>query len=59
MQITKDIRSRIMDKDLSFNGRNIKIITRNEHVTLKAEVPALPEYHPARAGIGGSTVRVD
>jgi osmotically-inducible protein OsmY/sporulation protein YlmC with PRC-barrel domain len=44
MQITKDIRSGIMDKDLSFNAKNIKIITRNEHVTLKGVVESDEEH---------------
>lgn len=38
LQITKDIRSSIMDADLSFNAKNIKIITRSENVTLKGVV---------------------
>lgn len=38
IQITKDIRSSIMDTDLSFNAKNIKVITRNEHVTLRGVV---------------------
>ncbi len=38
VQITKDIRAGIMDADLSFNAKNIKIITNNEHVTLKGVV---------------------
>jgi sporulation protein YlmC with PRC-barrel domain len=44
VQITKDIRSGIMDKDLSFNAKNIKIITRNEHVTLKGVVESDEEH---------------
>lgn len=44
MQITKDIRSGIMDTDLSFNAKNIKIITRNEHVTLKGVVESHAEH---------------
>lgn len=44
VQITKDIRSGIMDKDLSFNAKNIKIITRNEHVTLKGVVESVEEH---------------
>lgn len=44
MQITKDIRSGIMEKDLSFNAKNIKIITRNEHVTLKGVVESHAEH---------------
>jgi len=44
VQITKDIRSSIMDKDLSFNAKNIKIITQNEHVTLKGVVESHDEH---------------
>ena len=44
IQITKDIRSGIMGKDLSFNAKNIKIITRNEHVTLKGVVASSDEH---------------
>lgn len=44
VQITKDIRSGIMDKNLSFNAKNIKIITRNEHVTLKGVVESDAEH---------------
>jgi hypothetical protein len=44
VQITKDIRTSIMDKDLSFNAKNIKIITRNEHVTLKGVVESDDEH---------------
>ncbi len=44
VQITKDIRSGIMDADLSFNAKNIKIITRDEHVTLKGVVESHAEH---------------
>jgi sporulation protein YlmC with PRC-barrel domain len=44
VQITKDIRSGIMDTDLSFNAKNIKIITRNENVTLKGVVESHAEH---------------
>ncbi len=44
VQITKDIRSGIMETDLSFNAKNIKIITRNEHVTLKGVVESDAEH---------------
>lgn len=43
IQITKDIRSSIMDTDLSFNAKNIKVITQNEHVTLKGVVKSEAE----------------
>jgi sporulation protein YlmC with PRC-barrel domain len=44
VQITKDIRSGIMNTDLSFNAKNIKIITRNENVTLKGVVESHAEH---------------
>lgn len=44
IQITKDIRSSIMDKELSFNAKNIKIITRNEYVSLKGVVESEAEH---------------
>lgn len=44
MQITKDIRSGIMDADLSFNAKNIKIITRDGNVTLKGVVESHAEH---------------
>jgi sporulation protein YlmC with PRC-barrel domain len=53
VQITKDIRSSIMDGDLSFNAKNIKIITRNEHVTLKGVVESHAE-HQAILKIAGN-----
>lgn len=53
VQITKDIRSGIVDKDLSFNAKNIKIITRNEHVTLKGVVESHAE-HQAILKIAGN-----
>lgn len=53
VQITKDIRSSIMDADLSFNAKNIKIITQNEHVTLKGVVESDAE-HQAILKIAGN-----
>jgi len=44
VQITKDIRSGIIGTDLSFNAKNIKIITRNENVTLKGVVESSAEH---------------
>lgn len=44
VQITKDIRSAIMNSDLSFNAKNIKIITQNEQVTLKGIVESVTEH---------------
>jgi osmotically-inducible protein OsmY len=40
VQITQDIRSAVVGADLSFNARNIKIITKDEHVTPMGEVAA-------------------
>jgi sporulation protein YlmC with PRC-barrel domain len=53
VQITKDIRSEIMGRELSFNSKNIKIITRNEHVTLKGVVASDAE-HQAILKIAGN-----
>lgn len=53
LRITKNIRSGIMDTDLSFNAKNIKIITRNENVTLKGVVESQSE-HQAILKIAGS-----
>jgi len=53
VQITKNIRSGIMDSDLSFNAKNIKIITLNEHVTLKGVVGSDAE-HKAILRIAGN-----
>ena len=44
IQITKDIRSTIVSSDLSFNAKNIKIITNDEHVTLKGVVETQAEH---------------
>lgn len=53
VQITKDIRASIMGADLSFNAKNIKIITQNEHVTLKGVVESDAE-HKAILKIAGN-----
>ncbi len=58
VQITKDIRSSIMAADLSFNAKNIKIITRNEHVTLKGVVESHDE-HKAILKIAGNHAMTD
>ena len=44
LQITKNIRAGIMGQELSFNAKNIKIITRDEHVTLKGVVESESEH---------------
>ncbi len=44
VQITKDIREGIMNSEMSFNAKNIKIITRNEHVNLKGVVESDTEH---------------
>ncbi len=44
VQITKDIRQGIMNSEMSFNAKNIKIITRNEHVNLKGVVESHTEH---------------
>ncbi len=44
IQITKDIRAAIVSSDLSFNAKNIKIITRDEKVFLKGVVETSAEH---------------
>jgi sporulation protein YlmC with PRC-barrel domain len=44
IQITKDIRSSIINSDMSFNAKNIKIITKNESVILKGVVETSAEH---------------
>lgn len=44
IQITKDIRSSIIATELSFNAKNIKIITKNEHVFLRGVVENHSEH---------------
>ncbi len=44
VQITKDIRTSIMDTEMSFNAKNIKIITHNENVVLKGVVESDAEH---------------
>jgi len=44
VQITKDIRAEVMATDLSFNAKNIKIITKDENVVLKGVVENHAEH---------------
>jgi osmotically-inducible protein OsmY len=44
IQITKDIRSSIIATELSFNAKNIKIITKDEHVFLRGVVENHSEH---------------
>jgi len=44
VQITKDIRSAIVATDLSFNAKNVKIITKDENVVLKGVVESKEEH---------------
>jgi sporulation protein YlmC with PRC-barrel domain len=44
IKITKDIRSAIMDKDLSFDAKNVKIITNEGRVILKGVVKNHEEH---------------
>lgn len=53
LQITQDIRSGIMGSELSFNAKNVKVITLNEHVTLKGVVGSDAE-HKAILRIAGN-----
>jgi osmotically-inducible protein OsmY len=55
VQITKNIRSAIMDTDLSFNAKNIKIITRNENVILKGVVESHVEHEKILKIVGNYT----
>ena len=41
---TKDIRSALMDTQLSFNAKNVKIITRDGKVTLRGVVNSHDEH---------------
>jgi hyperosmotically inducible periplasmic protein len=43
-ELTRQIRSGIMDTDLSFNAKNVKIITRDGQVTLKGVVKNHDEH---------------
>lgn len=53
VQITRDIRTGIMDSELSFNAKNIKVMTLNEHVTLDGVVGSVAE-HKAILKIAGN-----
>ena len=44
IKMTKDIRSGIMDTDMSSNAKNIKIVSRNERVTLNGVVDSHDEH---------------
>jgi osmotically-inducible protein OsmY len=44
LKMTRNIRSSIMDSDLSFNAKNIKIVTKNGHVTLRGVVQSHKEH---------------
>ncbi|RYD41529.1 MAG: BON domain-containing protein, partial [Verrucomicrobiaceae bacterium] len=44
LKTTKDLRSAVVDADLSFNAKNIKIITNNGHVTLRGVVETKDEH---------------
>ncbi len=44
IQITKNIRAEIVASDLSFNAKNIKIITKDEKVVLKGVVESAAEH---------------
>lgn len=55
VQITKNIRSAIMETDLSFNAKNIKIITRNENVILKGVVESHVEHEKILKIVGNYT----
>ncbi len=44
LKTTKDLRAAVVDSDLSFNAKNIKIITRDGHVTLRGVVDSTAEH---------------
>lgn len=44
VKTTKDIRAAVVDADLSFNAKNIKIITNDGHVTLRGVVENKDEH---------------
>ena len=44
LNLTKDIRSAVVGADLSFNAKNIKIISNNSHVTLRGVVESEDEH---------------
>lgn len=44
LKTTKDLRSAVVDSDLSFNAKNIKIITRDGHVTVRGVVDSAAEH---------------
>jgi osmotically-inducible protein OsmY len=44
LKTTKDIRNDIINTDLSFDAKNIKVITKNGHVTLKGVVKDHSEH---------------
>lgn len=58
VKTTKDLRSALMDADLSFNAKNIKVITRDGHVTLRGVVNSAAE-HAAVVKIVGKQVKAD
>jgi hypothetical protein len=59
IKITKDIRSEVVKQDgLSFNAKNIKIITKDGHVTLAGLVDSSEELH-ALVKIAGQHVNAD
>ena len=43
VKITADIRAKVMDADLSVNGRNVKIMTQDGRVTLRGPVDSALE----------------
>ena len=43
IKVTQAIRKSLMEKEMSTNAKNIKIITRNGHVTLRGPVASAAE----------------
>jgi sporulation protein YlmC with PRC-barrel domain len=60
MKISRDVRSAIMKTDVSFNAKNVKIITRNGAVTLRGVVDSTAEkdsvVQTVRAAAGSATI---
>lgn len=59
VKTTKDIRSAVVDADLSFNAKNIKIITNNGHVTLRGVVENKDEHAAVLKLVHGQVDKAD
>ncbi|RYD68368.1 MAG: BON domain-containing protein [Verrucomicrobiaceae bacterium] len=59
VKTTKDIRSAVVDSDLSFNAKNIKIITNGGHVTLRGVVESKDEHAAVLKLVHGQVDKAD